>query len=205
MDNLGLSPGKDCLKELQAAYSQPQRHYHNAAHVNACLAELDRTRNELESPDIVEIAIWFHDAIYDARASDNEEKSADWAECFLTENGGDPAAGDTVRRLIMATQHEFPSDDVDAQVLADIDLSILGAPESCCDVYESAIRLEYRHVPDRLFRTGRAKVLSDFLNRSAIFQRRSFAQRYEEQARSNLRRALNALACRGAKCLTEDS
>ena len=190
---MGLPPSHDCFAQLQTAYSQPQRHYHNTGHINACLEQFEHVRSGAESPETIECAIWFHDVIYDPRANDNELRSADFATDFLISNGIEQTIVDRVHSLIMATRHEGSANDDDARILVDVDLSILGAPEADYDVYEKAIRQEYSHVPEALYRTGRTKVLAGFLDRERIYHSDYFGQRLEDRARLNLDRAISAL------------
>jgi predicted metal-dependent HD superfamily phosphohydrolase len=68
------------LGELIHAYSSPDRYYHNLTHIQDCLSVFDQTSSLVAHPKEVELAIWFHDAVYDTRRSDNEQKSAEWAE-----------------------------------------------------------------------------------------------------------------------------
>ena len=83
MKNLGIAPHADIYARLAATYREPHRHYHTAAHISACLDELDGARELASFPFEVEAALWFHDAVYDTRASDNEERSAQWAAAFF--------------------------------------------------------------------------------------------------------------------------
>src|SRR5262249_44984090 len=62
--------------ELVRAYSAPDRHYHNLPHIEAMLDLMRAQERALSDPRSVEAAIWFHDAVYDPRRHDNEEKSA---------------------------------------------------------------------------------------------------------------------------------
>jgi predicted metal-dependent HD superfamily phosphohydrolase len=135
-------------------------------------------RGELRDPLAVRAAILLHDAVYDARAGDNEARSAALAADLL---GGllppgldaDEAA-DTARFL-------------------DMDLSILGAPEATFDRYEAGVRAEYAHVAEPAFRAGRAAILERFLARDPLFLSGWGRSRFEAAARSNLRRSLDAL------------
>jgi predicted metal-dependent HD superfamily phosphohydrolase len=174
--------------QLQAAYKEAQRHYHTTAHILACLALFDEVRSLAARPDEVELAIWFHDAVYDPRAVDNEEKSAEWARTALI----DSATGSRVAELVLATKQHRASDD-DMALLLDIDLSILGTDEPTFAQFERDIRAEYSFVDDAFYRSGRAQVLSGFLNRSQIFLTASLRMRFEDRARENISRALKKL------------
>src|SRR4051794_22476684 len=61
---------------LVAAYSEPHRHYHNLEHIAEMLRVVDRLSKFAADPDAVRLAVWFHDAVYDPRAKDNEKLSA---------------------------------------------------------------------------------------------------------------------------------
>jgi predicted metal-dependent HD superfamily phosphohydrolase len=178
-------------EELVAAYTAPGRHYHNLTHIEDCLAALARVENlsPLERETLSE-AIWWHDVVYDATRSDNEELSARLAEQHAYEN-----LRQEVGRLIRLTKtHDVQPDDRLGAILISIDLSILGAEPARYDAYSAAIRQEYAHVPDGDYRAGRARVLKQFAARPFIFPDAGFAEAYDRQARENLARELASLA-----------
>jgi predicted metal-dependent HD superfamily phosphohydrolase len=174
--------------ELIARYSEPHRRYHSVRHLEECFSKVDETRALTQHPGEVEAALWFHDAIYDTHRHDNEARSADWAKAVLSE--APPIVADRVHALIIATRHQSPAQDIDAQVLVDVDLSILGAHQQRFDEYEAQIREEYRWVPYIVYRQQRNKILRSLLSRSTIFATAPFIERYELQARSNIARSL---------------
>jgi predicted metal-dependent HD superfamily phosphohydrolase len=179
---------------LAAAYREPARAYHTAAHINDCLRELDHHRELAEQPDEVEAAIWFHDAVYVPGASDNEARSAKLAIAELTASGASSDLAHSIGELILATRHSEVASTPDARLLCDIDLAILARDPTTFDAYERHIRQEYAWVPSALYRKGRAKVLQDFLSRQSIYQTPAFCTRYEAPARQNLTRALTRLS-----------
>ncbi|TGQ72862.1 hypothetical protein EN829_010365 [Mesorhizobium sp. M00.F.Ca.ET.186.01.1.1] len=190
----------DALKnELSALYRAGERHYHGLAHIEAMLALAEDYRGALGDPEAVEAAIWFHDAIYDSRAKDNEARSAALASEKL---GGRIDAGrlGRIHAMILATAtHQLPdftNDGFirDAALFLDMDLSILGAAPDAFDAYERAVRLEYGWVEEAMWRAGRGAVLNGFLTRPHIFHTEEFRLRLEPQARLNLARSLEALA-----------
>jgi predicted metal-dependent HD superfamily phosphohydrolase len=182
------------FKRIQAAYAEPTRSYHTAAHIQDCLALFDGSRDLASDPDSVETAIWFHDAVYVPGAPDNEERSARLAETELTNGAVLPEIVLRVGRLIRATTHHQQPDERDAQLLCDIDLSILGREVAAYDEFERRIRREYAGVPEPVFRRGRSALLESFLARPYIYSTERFRSRYERQARANLARALSRLA-----------
>ena len=179
--------------KIVAAYSEPHRSYHTCDHIEACLSEFDRIRVACESPDLVECALWLHDVVYEPLASDNEEKSALWAMEILTGSGCPENTANQVRDLILATKHVTPPVRMDARLMVDVDLAILGQPSAVFDIYDKNIRAEYFQVPEESYRRGRAKVLRGFLERPAIFHTERFEESYGVQARRNLERVLRAL------------
>lgn len=182
-----------CFDQLTAAYSEPHRRYHNLRHIAECLQELDSVRDLASSLEAIELAIWFHDAVYDPKVSDNEEKSAMWAEGFLRNAHVAPPLVEKVSRLVLATKQHDISSDRDAPLLVDIDLSILGQPEKRFWEYEAQIRAEYSWVEESLFASKRAEILSGFLNRERIYSTDRFYTEYEQQARENLRASVAKL------------
>ena len=112
MNRLGFGANTETYRALLDAYSQKHRHYHTAVHIAHCLDELAPCRELAEHPDDVELALWFHDAVYDSYAKDNEQKSADWAARFLREKRAGSEQVDRVHGLVMATVHEAPADGV---------------------------------------------------------------------------------------------
>jgi predicted metal-dependent HD superfamily phosphohydrolase len=183
----------DAYTELIKRYAEPHRHYHTAQHIAECLALFDGARHLCEHEAEVELALWFHDAIYQPRAKDNEAQSADWASRAMRDAGIDTPPRDRVRALIMKTCHDALPETQDEQVLVDIDLAILGADAPRFDEYETQVRAEYAWVPDFLFNRTRKKILDAFLARPSIYTTPHFKTQREKKARENLARSLSAL------------
>ncbi|QDH73607.1 phosphohydrolase [Brevundimonas sp. M20] len=181
--------------ELIARYGEPHRRYHAMAHIEDCLTQI-RASTDLtaDQRDLLETAIWFHDAIYDPTRNDNEAASADLARERLSADGADPAFVAEVERLILLTAgHSVSDGDALGARLVSIDLSILGAEPACYDAYARAIREEYAHVPEPFYRAGRAAIMTRFLDSPALFADPVWADRYEAQARENIAREIAEL------------
>lgn len=179
------------IDPLLSAYQASSRHYHNLRHIEHCLVELGTLRQSCEDANAVALAVWFHDLVYDATRHDNEERSTAAAADMMRHAGLSQSLIDKVRDLILVTKHAAPAEAQDARLLADIDLSILGQPESVFDEYDRAIRREYSHVSDHDFSEGRARILQLFLERSSIYSTPEMKERYEAKARENLLRRLS--------------
>jgi predicted metal-dependent HD superfamily phosphohydrolase len=164
--------------ELLVRHCEPHRRYHTLQHLDECFRALDQLQPHSEE---VALAVWFHDAIYDTRRHDNEERSAQWAKS---------AVGARVHDLVLATRHDSAPDDAEARLLVDVDLAILAAPADRFDEYEAQIREEYAWVPEPTYRRERRRILEGFLARERIFSHPGFD---EAQARNNLSRALARL------------
>lgn len=176
--------------ELLLRYSEAHRAYHTRQHLQECLEAFEVVRSFAQHPHEVEMALWFHDAVYEVRRSDNEAQSADWARTSMLQAGASAEVAARVHALIMVTLHTAVPTDADALLLVDIDLSILGAGEKRFAEYEQQIRQEYRHVPGLLFQYKRREILRSFLDRPCIYGTAHFHQQLEERARDNLRRAI---------------
>ncbi len=102
---LGGSAPAGSFAELEAAYGEPQRHYHSDEHIAACLGHFDTWRHLAGYPDQVELALWTHDLIYDTRRQDNEAASAERTAAWLRDVGLDQHV-EPLRQLILATRHQ---------------------------------------------------------------------------------------------------
>ena len=178
---------------LQVAYSAEGRCYHNSEHIRECFAYFERVRDRAHHPERVEAAIWFHDAVYDVRRPDNEARSAELLRELAARAGIASSEADAIAALVLCTKHDAAASGVDAHLLRDVDLSILGAPPERYARYERDIRREYAIVPEDLYKQARRRVLEKFLERFAIYETPYFYERLEGQARENLARAIAAL------------
>ncbi|MEM1182162.1 MAG: GDSL-type esterase/lipase family protein [Acidobacteriota bacterium] len=199
LDRAGLDdPNLATLRELKELYSEKHRTYHNFRHIADCLDQLDGPIPEvadLSEDERVALgfAFFFHDAIYSTVKGGNEQKSADLARDRLTALGASPELVGAVDRLIMATTHDAKPESADEALMIDIDLSILGRDRAAYEVYEHAIRKEYRLVPGPLFRSKRKEILQRFLEQPRLFHTESFHRRFDAAARDNLRWAISRL------------
>ncbi len=187
-------PAHEVKISLDRHYAEKERFYHNTTHINHGLLELDKIRSTVYRPSEVEIAWYFHDAIYNPKAKDNEEKSADLAREFLFGSGVQLMRTQRVIDAILATKHTSPPASHQECILVDIDLAILGSERVMFDEYETNIRKEYEWVPEEQFRKGRGDILKMFLQKPAIYTTPFFIDTYEEQARKNLQYSIEKLS-----------
>ncbi|HET6827933.1 MAG TPA: N-methyl-D-aspartate receptor NMDAR2C subunit, partial [Ramlibacter sp.] len=182
-EELGAQGSQQALfNQLIAAYSERHRHYHTLQHLRECLQSFEAARTRAQRPAEVELALWFHDAVYDVHRDDNEERSAEWAAMAVRNAGLQDAVAQRVHALVIATKHKALPVDPDAQVLVDVDLAILGAAQERFDESDMQIRREFAHVPEAEFRTGRCAVLRCFLERPRLYTTEAFHQALEERA-----------------------
>lgn len=174
-------------REILTRYSEPHRRYHNVDHLADCLEMLDRHTLEARDPVVLELALWFHDAVYDIGAPDNEQRSAELARRMLEPLGLPPARLGAVSAAVMATTHKGEPGPGDAPLVCDIDLSILGAPEPKYRRYAQAILAE-SGMTMAVFRPLRLRFLETMLTRGHLFHTPPFRAAMEAQARDNMDR-----------------
>ena len=183
---------------LVVHYQEPQRHYHTLEHLSECFVLFDEVKDALHRPDLVALALFYHDVIYDPKSKTNEQDSAKVANEALQGKYSDDDL-DVIACFILATkQHTNTAQDPkhahDLAYLLDMDLAILAADDDRFKAYEQQIRQEYAWVSEQDYHIGRAKVLQSFLQREWIYQTEYFRQRFEQQARMNIQAALEGLA-----------
>ncbi|WP_091666654.1 HD domain-containing protein [Micromonospora auratinigra] len=178
---------------LLAGWREPHRHYHGVPHLRAVLDVVDAYAGAAGRPELVRLAAWAHDAVYDPRAGGdaNERASAELAGELLADAGLPAPAVAEVRRLVLLTAgHAVGPDDPDGALLCDADLAILGADPDAYDGYAAAVRREYAHVPEETFRPARARVLRALLALPTLYRLPAPHARWESRARANLTREL---------------
>ena len=182
--------------QLERLYGEPHRAYHNFEHIADCFQKLDAAADLIGNRLMLELAIFYHDVIYDPQAQKgkNEQDSADFAAETLARAGLPNSEIGIIYQLILDTQHQVVSKSADGRLLVDIDLTILGAELERFNRYEQEIRAEYSRVEEQAYRAGRAQLMQGFLNRERIYQTRYFFDRYEEKARQNLKRLIQHLS-----------
>ena len=191
---LGVTaPPEGLYQDLIGRYAEPHRHYHTMQHLDECFARLAEARDLAGRIHEVELALWFHDAVYGTRNQDNEEQSAEWARTAVEQAGLPASVGERVYALILATKHEAEAGTDDAALLIDVDLAILGATPERFEEYEQQVREEYSWVPGFMFRRKRREILEVFLARPHVYNTEHFRARYEAVARANLARSIEQL------------
>jgi predicted metal-dependent HD superfamily phosphohydrolase len=194
---LGATASVDALyEEVVTAWAEPHRAYHGTAHLLDCLEQLDAAPGEGADRRIVEVALWFHDAVYDPRATANEARSAAWGSRALAAAGIPAAVSAEVARLVLLTRHTAPATDPAGRLICDVDLSILGRPPEEFQEFERRIRAEYAWVPEETYRAVRADILTGFLRRSRLYLTDHFSRKYEVAAHRNLEAAVARLRAR---------
>ncbi|MFB0618694.1 hypothetical protein [Streptomyces sp. AGS-58] len=180
---------------LLIRWQEPQRRYHTVTHLTEVLDHVDTLASCAADPDVVRLAAWFHDAVYQPERSENEERSARLAERALSEAGLSGAKTAEVARLVRLTvTHDPAASDRDGRVLCDADLAVLAAPPSAYAAYTARIREEYHFVPDAAFRTGRSAVLRQLLDLPSLFRTPYGQEHWEASARHNLAGELEMLS-----------
>jgi len=187
---LGWEPraAQRVLAELVARHREPVRRYHTELHVAAVLDHLDA----LVGPEgagqrlALDLAAFFHDAVYDPRAGDNEERSAELAAARLGALGTSWDLIGSVCALVRATATHTPATVAGCAEFLDADLAILGSRPDRYRAYAGQIREEYAHVPDDRWRAGRREVLEGFQRRSQLFLSDPGMSRFERTARENI-------------------
>lgn len=195
MEVLGRAPdvvaaGHDVL----ARYDEAHRRYHDRRHLTEVLQAVGTLTAGAGAPAPVTLAAFWHDAVYDPAAPDNEQRSAALAGDTLHRLGVEPAVAAEVARLVLLTRAHAPCvADRHGALLCDADLAVLGADPDRYRTYAEDVRAEYAHLDDESFRRGRAQVLRSLVDRPRLFTTEQGHHRWDVPARRNLRDELARL------------
>ncbi len=179
--------------EIKTRHSTSSHHYHNLSHLKHLYEELQVIKGELEDWDVVLYTLFFHDIVYNARSTKNEEKSAEMASDLLYRLGVPKHQINRCTAQILDTKGHNLSEDGDSNYFTDADLAILGQSWDRYQSYLEQIRREYKMFPDLLYKPGRKKVLKHFLSMDRIYKTSHFYEKYEQVARDNLQQELTLL------------
>lgn len=179
--------------EIEKAYSSAGRYYHNINHLEFLLSQLEKVKDRILNWDTVLFTLFYHDIIYHPTESDNEMKSAAFAEVRMHQLNLPNETILACKQQIIATSAHIFSEDNDTNYFTDADLSILGQSWSIYREYFLNVRKEYAVFPDALYVPGRRKVLQHFLSMNRIFKTTFFYDELEVNARNNLQREIDLL------------
>ncbi|MEZ0209261.1 MAG: hypothetical protein ACAH17_03750 [Candidatus Paceibacterota bacterium] len=193
MKACGLKKFGEDLRMVALAYADPIRKYHTLDHIRFCVQELDKLQAYVVRPELVELAIWYHDVVYVPGASDNEAKSAEMFEVFAQKARLRRADKAFVMATILSTTHKaedrrrYP----DTSFMLDIDLLSLAKPEVEFDVDSRACRKEFKHLTAKEYWPRNKAFLKSLLDRGYIYCTEAVHDRYEQAAQRNLRRLVD--------------
>lgn len=182
-----LTDAEPLGEALISAYEEPHRRYHTTAHVAFLLDQIEDRHNYIDDTGLLRLAAFFHDAVYDPLARDNELRSANWARHDLVWRGLAEDRAERLAALILKTAaHHAGEATLDEALFLDMDFSILGARRDVYERYADAIRFEYAAVPDDAFRRGRAAFLKGVLAQPRIFRTDLYEDALGAAARANI-------------------
>ncbi|MCL6414833.1 hypothetical protein MIB92_04160 [Aestuariirhabdus sp. Z084] len=188
--NSSATPAEKAWLKITEYYSLKDRFYHTGDHICFCLTQLDQVIGELDNAQEVEMALWFHDVIYQMGSDSNEADSATLFCQLIGKNSALTGVRKRVSQLIMDTTHDTEPQTKDGCYLADIDISSLGLPWEEFLKDSDNVRKESPHLDDPAYRSGQRRFFESLLSKSSIFYTDYFYQRYELQARDNLSKLL---------------
>jgi predicted metal-dependent HD superfamily phosphohydrolase len=196
-------PGDGDGRELLLRWQEPHRRYHDERHLAAILVHVDLLAEDADDADLVRLAAWFHDAVYEPTSAENEEASAALAAAVLSDGGLPTHRIAEVARLVRLTAtHDADPHDRNGRVLCDADLAVLGGTATEYASYAADVREEFAHVDDDAFRAGRIAVLTRLLTKQSLYCTNRYRNDREQAARHNMRTELALLTAGAADSAT---
>src|SRR6185312_9691309 len=101
---------EDLREDLLARWSESHRRHHTVTHLHEMLDAIGLLAGDGVQFDreAVELAAWFHDAIYEVGRDDNERRSAELAHELL---GSSPVRDEVVRLVLLTKTHQVAAGD----------------------------------------------------------------------------------------------
>src|SRR5690606_27293028 len=170
-----------------------KRHYHNLSHLENLLKQLIKVKHEIENWETVLFTMFYHDIIYIATNTDNEEKSAELAAKRMKEIKVSDNIIEKCKSQILATKKHLTDTNSDTNYFLDADISIFGYTDEVYNKYRKNVRMEYLYYPSVIYNKGRIQILKDFVNQDTIFKTEYFRTKFEKQARQNILKEIEKL------------
>jgi predicted metal-dependent HD superfamily phosphohydrolase len=188
-----LALSQEYWNEIYSAYSSEGRYYHGLEHLRSIFRLTEEEVLSTTDRQALNLAVFYHDIVYDFERKDNERKSADLAIDRLSRAGVDQILIERVEELIMATYgHEY-SDDALRNLMIEADVSVIGTDHDTYAKYAENCRREYSMFSDEEYNPVRKQALSHFLNTGSLFVSPKFKERFEANAKRNLQWEIDQL------------
>jgi predicted metal-dependent HD superfamily phosphohydrolase len=151
------------VKQLKNLWSEKTRYYHNTTHLVQIIKDIESNLwfNELypfEKRALL-LAAFFHDAIYNPKKKDNEDKSIDFFKASWKHN--DDAMFSEVIKIIEATKHRKRPISKLARIFWDADNAKFKNGYDTLLQNEKMIRKEFKHMPAIKYKEARIKFLKE--------------------------------------------
>lgn len=179
--------------EIETNYSGTKRYYHTLHHLENVFNQLVKVKDQINNWEAILFTLFYHDVIYKAVKSNNEEKSAELAKQRMRELGVSKEVIELSTTQILATKSHAVSLSQDTNYFTDADLCVLGQSWEAYKQYYKGVRQEYAIYPGLLYNPGRKKVLVHFLAMDNIYKTTFFQEAFEAQARENIKREIELL------------
>ena len=179
--------------EVEKNYSGKKRHYHTLKHLENLFTSLTEVKSEIQNWESILFTLFYHDIIYTALKSNNEENSALLAENRMQQLSVSSDITERCKKQILATKSHAKSTDSDTNYFTDADISVLGQTWEIYSLYYKNVRKEYAIYPDFIYNSGRKKVIQHFLSMDSIFKTDYFYNKFERVAKENLNKELSYL------------
>ena len=183
-DDIGLRI--ELWKEIEKKYTDKKRHYHSLSHLENLLQQLIEVKDKIENWEVILFTLFYHDIIYNALKTDNEEQSAELAEKRMKQINVPIPIIENCKTQILATKKHIANSNSDTNYFTDADLSILGQEFGIYNTYFQNVRKEYSIYPNIIYNPGRKKVLKYFIEMERIYKTEYFYNKFEKQAKQNL-------------------
>lgn len=141
--------------EVLQRYKETHRFYHTTKHLLDVISELELTE---KNDDELFLAAVYHDAIYDPKAENNEEKSVELFLKDVKQSALTKEQTKAIQELILTTKNHLATSEKSA-LLINADLAILNKPLPELIEFENNIFKEYQFVDYNIYKSKRIQVL----------------------------------------------